>query len=153
MSTAKELMYTKDGKLTPIHIHFSELSGPVAPKFQYSTEVDIKVSSDAILLKYDHLEEFENGKPVIKIQFKGSLSKEELEGILSLLVDNHLLDKDKILSKEKKSMVGISFNLIEISIGSKKYTIEYLLSELKNKDFMGLKNLIDNLKSLKKHSK
>jgi hypothetical protein len=146
MMNIKDILYEGTG-IVPVKIELYESSGPVSPRYQFNTHILINNTN----LNYKDEREFQGGKALNKTEFVKKLSNDQLEDILSEIINSNIAEQHKDFIGEKRKNVGVSFNYLELIIGGKlNIRIDYLLSDLKSDEFSGYNIILNIIKDLKK---
>lgn len=110
-------------------IELVEESGPVAPKFQFSTTISVAGAPEggALVLR-DH----RDADGVVHTEHVLDLAA--VDALLRALFAQLPLGESLDLVGEKRSRKGVSFNHVHIQIAGKASRVDYLLSALDAKD-------------------
>ena len=137
------------GKLLPARLELSESSGPVSPRFQYTTHVVIAVASPAAepTVAVDHAAAGGDPAPATK-----PLARDLYERLWSELFAHDVFALGGDLTADKKDRVGVSFNHVEVVLGDPGHAVaqvrfDYLLPQLELPENQQRHAVVELLKS------
>ncbi len=131
-------------------IELFESSGPVSPKYQYSTKITVAAGNGNLSISCDDRREFSGGAPLKVVSFSRELTRAEYEGIWRRLGELGALDLNRdFIGPERRKSIGISFNHYELSLGDRKARCDYLLGSARDPEFAPFAAVISFLASLK----
>jgi len=120
------------GKLLPARLELSESSGPVSPRFQYTTHVVISVAPPAAdpTVVVDHTAAGGDSAPITE-----PLERDQYERLWSDLFAQDVFALGGDLTADKKNRIGVSFNHVEVVLGDPEHAgarvrFDYLLPQL-----------------------
>ncbi len=138
-----------NGNLVSINIELFESSGPVSPAYQYNLNLNLKSEGNNLHLKYSHKGKYVSGVPEKNVAIDEMIPKDKAIKLISLLLDLNPLGINVDLPENIKNNVGISFNELNLQIGSNEKTkILYTLSDLKKSEFENQSKIIQFLKNV-----
>ena len=138
----------RDELLKDIDIELVETSGPVSPKYHYTTSVHLYSDGCAVFLDYhDSRKDPERTSVHFLKELKAAELKRIVRKLGSLVFVKSNAGRDFVGGA--RSRIGVSFNWLSIQIGSEvDLRVDYLLSDFEYEGFDDYAKAINLLKSL-----
>lgn len=138
----------------PVKIELVESSGPVSPRYQWSTRVVIEGEGASLTLRFEDRRAGEDGTPV-SVRVEEALPPAGYERLLAdlLAADAVSLSHD-FVGEEKRKRVGVSFNHVEIAVGDAlRCRIDYLVSDVARAQFEKHRKVLEILRGARAYLK
>ncbi|MFY9823391.1 MAG: hypothetical protein WAM82_18560 [Thermoanaerobaculia bacterium] len=123
------------GELLPARIELWESSGPVSPRYQYTTRVVVTVEPPTASpsLAIDHTA---GGEPASEVHSAEPLARERYERLWADLFAQDVFALGGDLAADKRDRIGVSFNHAEVVLGDPEHAgarmrFDYLLPMLR----------------------
>lgn len=132
----------------PVKIELVESSGPVSPRYQWSTRVLVDGEGDVVTLHFEDRRASDDGTPVT-VKVEQALPAAGWERLLAdlLAADAGSLSHD-FIGAEKRKRIGVSFNHVEIAVGDKlRCRIDYLVSDVAKPELEKHRKVIEILRA------
>ncbi len=142
------------GGLLPARIELVESSGPVSPRYQYTTRVLVSVEPPAApLLTFDHAADYVGGVPSVDAHGSEPLARDRYERLWSDLFAQEVLTLGGDLADDLRGRTGVSFNHVEVVLGDPEHAtarmrFDYLLPQLELPENQRRRDVVEILKSL-----
>jgi hypothetical protein len=140
------------GELLPARITLWESSGPVSPRYQYTTRVVVTVLPPAAApsLAIDHTT---GGEPAHEVHTAEPLARDRYERLWADLFAQDVFALGGDLAANLRDRVGVSFNHVEVVLGDPEHDgarmrFDYLLPMLRLPANQQRRTVVDILKSL-----
>jgi hypothetical protein len=134
----------------PVKIELVESSGPVSPRYQWSTRVLVDGDGDVVTLHFEDRRASEDGTPATT-RVEQALSAAGWERLVSDLVaaDAGSLGHD-FIGEEKRKRIGVSFNHVEIALGDEvRCRIDYLKTDVDKAEFEKQRKVVEILRGVR----
>jgi hypothetical protein len=155
LSRSSLVIMNDAGELLPARLELSESSGPVSPRYQYTTRVVITVEPPATapLLAIEHVADYVGGVPAFEVHTSEPLSKDRYEQLWADLLAQDVFALGGDLASAKRDRTGVSFNHVEIVLGDpgqggSRVRFDYLLPQLQDPANARHLAVVESLKSL-----
>jgi hypothetical protein len=143
------------GELLPARLELSESSGPVSPRYQYTTHVVITIAppDTAPLLAIEHVADYVGGVPSFEVHTSEPLPKDRYEQLWKDLLAQDVFALGGDLAADKRDRTGVSFNHVELVLGDpeqggSRVRFDYLLPQLQDPANTRHLAVVEGLKSL-----
>jgi hypothetical protein len=153
--TPRPSLTTDAGELLPARLELSESSGPVSPRYQYTTGVVVTLAppASAPLLAIEHVADYVGGVPSFEVHTSDPLARDRYEQLWADLLAQDVFSLGGDLAADKRDRTGVSFNHVEIVLGDpdhggSRVRFDYLLPQLKLPENQQRGAVIEILKSL-----
>ena len=143
------------GELLPARLELAESSGPVSPRYQYTTRVVITIAppDNAPLLSIEHVADHVGGVPSFEVHTSEPLARDRYEKLWADLLAQDVFTLGGDLTADKRDRTGVSFNHADLVLGDPEHAgfhvrFDYLLPQLKLPANQQRSAVIEILKSL-----
>jgi len=132
----------------PVKIELVESSGPVSPRYQWSTRVLVQGEAEVVTLRFDDQRAPAGSEPTTPTLVEEALPPAGYERLLGDLLeaDAGSLSHD-FIGAEKQKRIGVSFNHVEIAVGDLlRCRIDYLVSDVARPEFEKHRRVVEILR-------
>jgi len=129
-----DILFHKDGSCKEILVELSESAGPVSPEYQYDLSVKLSIENGSPQLIYKREYPIESAEKA-NHAIQKNLDKKIYKSMMKDLLLSGNFSKSVDLIDSKRDRIGVSFNYLTIVIDSKKFRLDYLLSDKEKKEF------------------
>lgn len=126
-----------------LNISLDETSGSLAPEFRYSLHTSIMANREGFFI---YRKESQADKEIINS--RRQISEKNYLQIMNKLL-NLNVHKIPMESEPKEKLMGVSYNLFSLKIGSQKSQFYYLLEDIRKSKFENKKQIIEIMKGIK----
>ncbi len=137
------ILKNSKGHWKNLSISLNENSGSLAPEFRYTLYTSIVANKEGFFI---YRKESQADKEIINS--KKRISEKNYLQIMNKLLNLNVYELP-IELEPKEKLMGVSYNLFSVKIGSKRSQFYYLLEDLKNSQFKNKKKIIEIMKGIK----
>ena len=157
MSDTAETLAIADGagELLPARLELWESSGPVSPRYQYTTHVLVTCEppGSAPVLTIEHAAEYAGGVPTFEVHSVDPMPRQRYERLWADLLAQDVFALGGDLATGHRDRTGVSFNHAEIVLGDPenpraRVRFDYLLPQLRRPENQRRRAVAEILKSL-----
>lgn len=145
----------RDGSLKEFRIELVESSGPVSPKYHYSTRIIFYSSGNSARIDYSDVRKYLKGRPAQPVKFIRDIDAADAGKIVRKIqrLDFVKSNSSADFIGSARSRTGISFNRLTVAIGpDTDLSVDYLLEDYERDEFAGFDKAIDIVKKLARFS-
>ena len=153
--TPRPSLVNDNGELLPARLELQESSGPVSPRYQYTTRVLVTCEppASAPVLKIEHVAEYSGGVPAVDVHTFEPLERDRYQRLWADLLAQDVFALGGDLAADRRNRTGVSFNHVEIVLGDPEKTstrmrFDYLLPQLALPENERRRNVVEILRSL-----
>lgn len=139
----------------PVKIELVESSGPVSPRYQWSTRVLVQGGEEVVTLSFNDRRALVSGEPATTVLVEEALPPAGYERLLADLLeaDAGSLSHD-FIGAEKRKRIGVSFNHVEIAVGDLlRCRIDYLVSDVARPEFARHRRVVEILRGARAYQR
>ena len=133
---------------TTARIELFEWSGPVSPRYQYTTKVLVEAGAGGATVSYSDEGVYVGGEPTRRVVGQGPLPREAFEALAAELLSMDVFGLGGAPSPELAARVGISVNRLDVQLGERSMRLEYTLAALKKPEQAAQRALIERVRKL-----
>jgi hypothetical protein len=153
--TRRPSLVDDNGELLPARLELQESSGPVSPRYQYTTHVLVtsEPPASAPVLKIEHVAEYSGGVPAVDVHAFEPLERDRYQRLWADLLAQDVFALGGDLAADRRDRTGVSFNHVEVVLGDPgnphaRVRFDYLVPQLRLPENQRRRAVVEILKSL-----